>query len=441
MNTEVWEAKFAEAVVKLGFTPEVSTWYLIRIRRFVAWCKVGVLDIAEAHVLQCADIIGREESGLTPWQQGQILDGIRILCVQVLALKWASSFDWASLSVTAKIPDASHPTLAREQGLAGQGLAPWEEKARTILRTLHYSIRTEDCYVEWVKRFMKYLGHGRSLETATPADIARFLEHLAVQGRVAASTQNQALNALSFYFGKVLERDPEAVIPDFKHAKVPKHLPVVLTRDEVRQLLGKLDGTSGLMAGLLYGAGLRLMECVRLRVQDVDFGHGRLLIRDGKGQKDRVAPLPEKYRPALERHLASVASIHAADLAAGGGDVFLPSALERKWPHAAKDWRWQFVFPASRLSVDPRTRVVRRHHIHETCLQKAVAQAGRAAGFTKRVHCHSLRHSFATHLLESGQDIRTVQELLGHSDVSTTMIYTHVLNKPGLCVKSPADML
>lgn len=441
MAYDQWETKFSEIIVKSGITANQHPWYLRRAREFMAWRGASPTAIDESEVIRYVEILGRTQSGLSKWQVHQVFDALRILCTDVLMCTWASGFDWKYWTQEQKAVEPPHPTLARMLAPASMSTEPWEERARTSIRTLHYSIRTEECYVEWLRRFKKFIGESHLLDDATPADISSFLEHLAVHGQVAASTQNQALNALMFYFGKVLEREPETIIPDFQHAKVPRRLPVVLTRDEVRSLLGALNGTPGLMAGLLYGAGLRLMECVRLRVQDVDFGHGQLLIRDGKGQKDRVAPLPEKYRQPLERHLICVKKVHDADLAAGGGSVFLPTALGKKWPTAAKDWRWQYVFPASRLSVDPRDRTVRRHHIHETGLQKAVAEAGRAIGIAKRVHCHSLRHSFATHLLENGQDIRTVQELLGHSDVSTTMIYTHVLNRPGLSVRSPVDAL
>jgi integron integrase len=337
--------------------------------------------------------------------------------------------------------DGLHPTLAREGGLSPT-LPPWERRLRTVIRQLNYSIRTEDSYVDWVRRFGRHLGQGPAgdPQTASPSYIQSFLEDLAVRGQVAASTQHQALNALLFFFRHVVERPVEELLA-FTPAKGPRHLPVVYTKGEVRAILAEVEGTLGVMVQLLYGAGLRVMECVRLRVQDIDFGHGRIIIRHGKGGKDRVVPLPHCVVGPLRAHLQRVRSLHERDLALGAGEVFMPTAMARKSPGMAKDWRWQYVFPASRLSVDPRSGVVRRHHVHESCLQAAVHGAGRRAKITKRVHCHALRHSFATHLLEGGQDIRTVQELLGHSDVSTTMIYTHVLNKPGLSVISPADLL
>jgi integron integrase len=257
---------------------------------------------------------------------------------------------------------------------------------------------------------------------------------------VTASTQKQALNALVFLYEQVLN-SPLGDISDFARAKKPKKLPVVLSRDEVRLLLRQLDRSVALVAGLLYGSGLRLLECLRLRVKDVDFSLGQIVVRDGKGQKDRIALLPERYREPLQAHLRRVRELHVSDLDKGLGEAYLPPALARKYTKAGREWGWQYVFPAGRLSADPDSGTVRRHHLHETVIQKEVRAAARRAGLTKPVSPHTLRHSFATHLLESGSDIRTVQELLGYSDVSTTMIYTHVLNKPGLAVKSPVDGL
>jgi integron integrase len=259
-----------------------------------------------------------------------------------------------------------------------------------------------------------------------------------VERKVAASTQNQALNALVFLYEHVMG-EPLGTVGEFTRAKRPKRLPVVLTREEVNRLLGALTGTYRLMAGLLYGSGLRLMECVRLRVKDVDFAHNQIVVRDGKGQKDRVTMLPQRFQQPLREHLTRVKEQHDKDLAQGFGAAYLWPALERKYPNAAQEWIWQYVFPSGRLSVDPRSGKVRRHHLHENALQRAVKETAVKVGLTKQMSCHVLRHSFATHLLEGGYDIRTVQELLGHADVSTTMICTHVLNTPGLAVKSPAD--
>ena len=313
------------------------------------------------------------------------------------------------------------------------------DQVRDVIRRKHFSIRTEQSYVDWIRRFILFHNKRHPREMAE-AEVTEFLTHLARDGRVAASTQNQALSALLFLYKQVLKQEI-GWLEGVERAKRPARLPVVLTRDEVHKIFSHLHGALRLMAGLLYGSGLRLMECVRLRVKDVDFGYARIIVRDGKGAKDRVTMLPVNLAKSLERHLQKVQAQHEEDLEAGFGSVFLPNAIARKYPRAAKEWAWQYVFPSSRLSFDPRSpgAVKQRHHIDETLLQDAVKKAVRASGVNKPATCHTLRHSFATHLLENGYDIRTVQELLGHKDVSTTMIYTHVLNKPGIGVKSPLD--
>jgi len=269
--------------------------------------------------------------------------------------------------------------------------------------------------------------------------VAEFLTHLARDLNVAASTQNQALSALLFLYKEVLKHEI-GWLEKVERAKKPSKLPVVLSRGEVKQIFGHLHGVPKLMAGLLYGSGLRLMECVRLRVKDIDFELAQISVRDAKGGKDRVTMLPLNLSEPLSRHLLRVRAQHEQDLEDGFGSVHLPFALARKLPKAAREWPWQYAFPSSRLSIDPRTGEKRRHHIAEGLLQSALKRAVDAAGIMKRANCHSLRHSFATHLLLNGYDIRTIQELLGHKDVSTTMIYTHVLNRPGLGVKSPLDL-
>jgi integron integrase len=261
-----------------------------------------------------------------------------------------------------------------------------------------------------------------------------------VERRVSAATQNQALAALLFLYREVLD-SPLPWVAGVIRAKASRRLPTVLTRDEVRSLLAELTGVPWLTAMLLYGAGLRLLECLTLRVKDLDFGAEQVVVRGGKGGKDRVTPLPVRFREPLERHVEQVRALHSRDLTAGGGRVSLPGALERKYPNAGREWRWQYVFPATRQYLDRVTGERRRHHLHESVLQRAVREAAARAGLRKRVTCHTLRHSFATHLLEAGYDIRTIQELLGHRDVSTTMIYTHVLNRGGRGVRSPADSL
>jgi integron integrase len=312
------------------------------------------------------------------------------------------------------------------------------DQVRGKIRLKHYSIRTEQAYTDWIKRFILHFGKKHPLEMGA-AEVEQFLTHLAVHGKVAASTQNQAKAALLFLYREVLAVELPW-LDNVEQAKVPKRLPVVLNRDEIQAILSRLTGTQWLIASLLYGTGMRIMECLRLRVQDVDFTRHEILIRDGKGFKDRVTMLPVSLVAALQTHLLKVKALHEGDTQLGFGAVYLPYALERKYPNAAKEWIWQYIFPAAKHSTDPRSGAVRRHHVQEQSIQRAVKQAVRDAGLTKAATPHTFRHSFATHLLQSGYDIRTVQELLGHADVSTTMIYTHVLNKGGRGVTSPLDV-
>jgi integron integrase len=311
---------------------------------------------------------------------------------------------------------------------------------RAAVRARHYSLRTEEAYVGWVRRYVLFHGKRHPMEMGQP-EVNAFLSDLANQARVSASTQNQALSALIFLYRHVLDK-ALGDVGNLIRAKRPKHLPAVLTRAEVRAILGRLSGTSRLVALLLYGSGMRLLEGLRLRVKDVDFAANAIVVRDAKGAKDRTVPLPRVAATTLAAQLASVKRVHRQDLSEGFGEVFLPEALARKYPRAGRDWGWQWAFPAASRSVDPRSQVERRHHLHETVIQRAVRQAIRDVGIRKPAGCHTFRHSFATHLIEDGYDIRTVQELLGHSDVRTTMIYTHVLNRAGgRGVRSPADAL
>jgi integron integrase len=310
---------------------------------------------------------------------------------------------------------------------------------REVIRTRHYSRRTEEAYVGWIKRFILFHGKRHPAEMGKP-EIEQFLTALAVKRRVAASTQNQALAGILFLYKGVLGKDP-GWLDDVVRAKRAQRLPVVLTRPEVEALLGALDGVSWIMAMLLYGSGLRLMECLRLRVKDIEFSRHEILVREGKGNTDRVTMLPGAVEEHLRTHLDRVRGVHERDLKAGCGHVQLPDALARKYPNADREWIWQWVFPASRICTDPRFGPPQRFHLHESVLQRAVHDAARGVGIAKPVGPHTLRHCFATHLLEAGYDIRTVQELLGHRDVKTTMIYTHVLNRGGHGVQSPADRL
>ena len=313
------------------------------------------------------------------------------------------------------------------------------EQVREALRSRHYSKRTEQTYVQWSKRFIFFHKLRHPAEMAE-AEVNQFLTHLAVKEKVSASTQNQALSALLFLYRYVLEREL-GQLGNVIRARRPARLPVVMTREEVKAVLSHLRGEQRLIAVFMYGTGMRLMECLRLRVKDIDFSSGEVTIREGKGDKDRRTMLPKKVRAPLKEHLERVKKIHARDLAAGYGRVALSYALDRKYPNASTDWRWQFVFPQMKRWVNPKTREQGRHHVDVSIIQKAIKTAVRAAGIDKPATSHTLRHSFATHLLEDGYDIRTIQELLGHKDVSTTMIYTHVLNRGGRGVKSPADSL
>lgn len=311
------------------------------------------------------------------------------------------------------------------------------DQVRALIRTMHYSIRTEDAYTDWIRRFILF-HKKRHPSQMGKAEIEEFLTHLAVDRKVAASTQSQAKSALLFLYQRVLKLEIEW-LKDVVAAKQPQRLPTVLTFDETRRLLSHLKSETWLVASLLYGSGLRLMEACRLRVLDIDFDMRQIIVRNGKGAKDRVTMLPEALVVPLKSHLELVRLQHQRDCEQGGGEVYLPFALDRKYPSAAQEWKWQYIFPADGLSEDPRSGITRRHHIDEQRVQRAVKQAAQDANIQKKVTPHTLRHSFATHLLQSGYDIRTVQELLGHKDVRTTQIYTHVLNRGSNAVLSPLD--
>jgi integron integrase len=321
------------------------------------------------------------------------------------------------------------------------GKAKLLDRVRAAIRFKHYSVRTEQAYVQWTKRFILFHDK-RHPETMGADEVRGFLTHLATEKNVAASTQNQAFNALLFLYKEVLNQDLPW-IDGVERPKRPARIPVVFTPQEARAVLNNIEGTARLMAQLLYGCGLRVMECVRLRVKDIDFGYLQITIRDPKGGRDRITMLPVSLVESVRRQIEKRRLMHEEDLARGFGTVDLPGALARKYPKAAQELGWQYVFPSSYRSLDRRNQSAsnaqHRHHISETLLQRAVKTAVRKAGITKPASCHTFRHSFATHLLENGYDIRTVQELLGHKDVSTTMIYTHVLNRPGVSVRSPLD--
>ena len=390
---------------------------------------------------------------LQDWQMRQLVGALRVLFVHQLQRDWAKTFDWDRWGLFARGLEADHPTVlrnnelmpfghGREDSIAAQfrnRLPDLYKQLVTVVRVRHMAAQTERTYLHWIARFLVFHAWA-SPDSLNPSNVSAYLEHLAVVRKVAAATQRTALNALVFLYREVLGQSTDG-IAGFARAAPRRRVPVVLSSDEIRRVLGQMEGQGQLMAGLMYGAGLRVMECVRLRVQDIDFDYRQITVRNGKGGKDRAVPLPQRTREAIRRQIDFVRTLHNADLAAGMGEAYLPAALARKLSGAARDLGWQYLFPAPRPSVDPRSGKARRHHVHESGLQKAIRGAAQRAEIAKRVTCHTLRHSFATHLLEAGRDIRTVQELLGHADISTTMIYTHVLKQGGLGVQSPLDTI
>lgn len=425
-------------MLQSGVSLRLISWYSRWVERFARNCKGAELGSRSAGEVRSFLQGLLDNPKIESWQVEQASGSLRVLYQQMFKASWAETWEF-------DVADGQRPVKAQAPEPAGAVAKATEsreqllKRLRSTLRSLHYSIRTEQAYEQWVKRFFNFHQQIQPIEI-TGEHIRHYLSHLAEERDVAASTQNQALNAIVFFYEKVLGL-VLGEIGDFKYAKRPKRLPVVLSQREVRGLFSQLTGLPRLMAGLLYGSGLRLMECLRLRVKDVDFDQKHIVVRDGKGQKDRITVMPQNFQQDLLTHIKEVKNIHEQDLQQGYGAVYLPSALARKYPNAAKEWAWQYVFPASRIGLDPVAGTIRRHHLHESVLQKAVKQATRQAGITKPVSCHTLRHSFATHLLERGYDIRTIQELLGHRDVSTTMIYTHVLNRGGQGVLSPLDSL
>ena len=434
-----------------GIKPDFIRWHVRHAELYIKSHNTPLKSHTSLYVEKYLQTKGRDP-GLKDWQYRQIIDALRILFVDLVASPWATSYPWSDIKSQARSLPVSHPTIARQplcdtsdsdqtDTAVGSIREQFPEVFNAVtleIRTRDYSIRTEQSYVAWLARFIRFnkLKHPEKLDAN---DIANYLTYLAVNRMVASSTQRQALNAIVFYYKNILNKSFED-IGEFTLSKKPARLPVVLSSKEVERLLNTIDNpVYCLMASLLYGCGMRLMECIRLRVFDIDFDYQQIIIRNAKGNKDRITPLPKRLLQTINEQLDFVRTTHAEDLANGLGEVYLPHALDRKYPNAAKEIGWQYVFPSQKISADPRSNKIRRHHIHENGLQRKVKQAASKAGITKKVNCHALRHSFATHLLEAGYDIRTVQELLGHADVSTTMIYTHVLNKPGVSVNSPLD--
>jgi len=456
MITPDWTS-FRDILIKNNVPQNQHSFYTKWVQQFLAFIH-GIDSSYTISSVKAVDVnnflqdIDRKFD-LTAWQFRQLIHALKLFLITLFHFSWAKDFDWDYwVAAAQKLPD-NHPTVARDYTeFSAQPTntvkTPYKsnnpshsallKKLIYSLRSGNYAIRTEQTYADWVKRFL-FFHPAIDADALNDDHVTQYLNHLAVDRRVASNTQSVALNALVFLFKKVLNKPLD--VKGFKLAHRPRKLPVVLTATEIRSLLNMMQGVYALLAGLQYGTGMRLMEVIRLRVQDIDEGYSQIVIRNSKGNKDRLVPLPECYREQLLSQIDFVSTQHNLDLKNAHGEVYLPDALSRKYPNAAKELRWQYLFPASRISSDPRTGAVRRHHLHESSLQKKIKQAATDAHLLKRVSSHTLRHSFATHLLENGYDIRTVQELLGHSDVSTTMIYTHVLNKPGLAVRSPADLL
>ena len=421
--------EYETTLKKLHVPDNKIKFYIVWVKRFATFLNGVPVRQASQEMIGAflADL--RNDSNIEEWQIDQARHALEMLYKECLKITPSAS--------GARLPEKFRDLItdpARLRQLHG-GLIT---QVQSEIRVRHYSIRTEEAYVNWIGRFLSF--HGLK----DPADldaghIRKYLDFLAGERGVSASTQNQALNAIVFLYTQVMKKEP-GDFNDFARAKKPVRVPTVLTKNEVDRLLDRLDGVYFLMAGLLWGSGLRVMECVRLRVQDVDFETGQITVRDGKGAKDRVTMLPERFAGPLRQQIEYARKLFNADKSQKTAGVYVWTGIERKYPNAAKEWIWQYIFPSERLSVDPRSHAVRRHHLVPEVLQRRIKEAAFKAEITKRVSCHTLRHSFATALLQSGSDIRTVQELLGHSDVATTMIYTHVLNKPGIVpAKSPAD--
>lgn len=452
---EFWN-DYEQAVLDEGVGKDALQWYLKHVARYLK-ATSGVRLREQVGEDACYFLIrSLVKFNLKEYVYTQMVDAVRILFQKVVKAPWAQEFPWKEWKEPhLNFPDKMElyadereepwrPSVSREsfrdevQGFrAREVFKNHFDKLSAEIRKKHYSIRTERSYEEWVARFIVFNDY-KDPFLLCARNVTEYMDYLATVRRVAASTQNQALCSLVFFWKHVLGMEL-GELGTFEYAKMPKRMPVVLTKKEVDGVLCRLDGSYSLMAGLLYGSGLRLMECVRLRVKDIDFDTKQIMVRDGKGEKDRVTMLPDKYHEPLRIHLVKVKELFEKDRQAGIGDVYIWPSLARKYPNIGKEWGWQYVFPAADYSTDPRSGRVRRHHVNEQSLQKRVKEVARQAGIVKDVGCHALRHTFATQLLEGGYDIRTVQELLGHADVSTTMIYTHVLNRPGLVVRSPAD--
>jgi len=457
-----WD-KYISKTMAYGVKKTSVRWYVRYAEVYIKAHRGLKLDQHTAgHVERYLNNKGRKNR-LESWQFKQMIVSIKLLFTEMVILPWASTFAWDDWINQCETLEDGHGTVARdyqkidissivkgslaagkkEGGLFKLVFAQYPEHIQNIviqIRVMDYSMKTEKSYLGWLLRFIRF-HEMKDPEILSETDVSRFLEYLVIDRKVSSSTQSQALNALVFFYKNVLKRNMSEDF-QFIRSRKPKRLPVVLSRSEVKKLFHYIDNNpQKLMAQLLYGCGLRLMECVKLRVLDIDFDYQQILIRQAKGKKDRVVPMPKAVMSDLKFQIEKSCIEHRSDLVQGYGKVYMPEALARKYPNAENEFRWQYVFPSKLISKDPRSGVYRRHHIHESSLQKQILKSTKKAGILKKVNCHCLRHSFATHLLESGYDIRTVQELLGHANVSTTMIYTHVLNKPGVSVNSPLDIL
>ncbi|MDI7261587.1 MAG: integron integrase [Thermodesulfobacteriota bacterium] len=419
---------FEAFLSKLGSIHEDKIkFYLYWVRKFLKFCNYQLENMNTDRISQYLDSLDADEK-IADWQVKQAADAV-ILYVEKYLKR-----PLKQITPTAK--DSGAKSTDQKESL------PWEqtlEEVKNAIRLRHFSLSTEKTYLGWIARFKTYLGD-RLPNLLEADDVKKYLTHLALQGRVSASTQNQAFNALLFLYRHILHKEV-GNLASVVRAKRKMNLPTVLSRNEVKKLLSFLDQPYLLMAQLMYGCGLRLMECLRLRIKDVDFENDLLMVRSGKGEKDRALMIPGKIREELSKHVASVKEVHDQDLKMGYGEVSLPDALEKKYPGAPKEWGWQWMFPAEKLSVDPRTGKVMRWHIYPSAIQRAIKEAVMKTNLPKVASCHTLRHSFATHLLEAGHNIRTIQELLGHKHVNTTMIYTHVIRKKPSEIKSPLDGL
>ena len=425
---ESFWTEYNSTLEKLGITGPKSKYYVQWAQRFERFIKGMAFDQVTPDIVQGFLADAKEQDWVTDEYVDQAREALRILYKDHLK----TGLNRASFRKPVRFKDPM-----------GGKADLWKSVEEIIaalvaeVRVRHYSIRTEEAYEGWAKRFLAFHTMQDPMQL-TAEHVRRYLSYLASDRDVSASTQNQALNAIVFLFTEVLKMDPGDFC-DFARAKKPIKVPTVLTKNEISKLFEQLDGVHLLLAGLMWGSGLRVMECLRLRVMDIDFDARQIIVRNGKGAKGRVTMLPDRFAPGLRDQIDAAKKVFEEDKAHKVAGVFIWPSLERRQPGAGREWIWQYVFPSTRLSVDPRTRTVRRHHIDEDTIQRQLKIAAQKAGIDKRITCHTLRHSFATQLLQNGADIRTVQELLGHSDVSTTMIYTHVLNRPGVVAKSPAD--